>query len=206
MRGYTEASLLADLALFYDIPIGLEVAMNGGEFGELRIDLKKATLAEVLDRFVAEHPKYRWEIRSEVVNVFPKEGHRDPILQQILSTEIAKFSIKEKTAPSDAETTLFATPELKSLITSYALTIPGWTFSGFYFPNLGRTFKLDTSNMEVRAILDDTIKGSPTARFWVITRNSRDHTISISFSATQEDAPGRLRRADFEDLEPSLLP
>ena len=204
LRGYNEALLLADLSLFYEIPIGFEVAMNGGEFVELRMDLKKATLAEVLDRFVAEHPEYQWEISDGVVNVFPKEGRRDPLLQQILNKQIAKFSVKEKTATWDVGTTLLATPELKPLITSYALTTPGWSFSGFFIPNVGRTFKLDLSNTTVRAILNNIVKGSPTAKFWLISRNSAEHVLSISLSARHEDSPRPMRRADFEDLEQSL--
>jgi hypothetical protein len=58
--------------------------------------------------------------------------------------------------------------------------------------------------MTVRAILDNIVKESKTAKFWWISRNSSEHTLSIRMTAWQDDAPKVLRRADFEDLEETL--
>ena len=204
IRGYGVGSLLSDLSLWYDIPIGLEVAMNSSGYGKLRMNFKKATLEEVLNQFVAEHPEYAWEIRDGVVNVFPKDGRQDPIVKQILGTEIGTFAIKEKTVTFGVEAGLLATPELAALLKDYALTTPGWSFSGFYFPNVGPNFKLDASNMTVRSILNTVVKDSKTAKFWSISRDSTEHTLSISLAASQENALKLMRKADFEDLEETL--
>lgn len=204
IRGYGVASLLSDLSLWYDIPIGLEVAMNGSGYSKLRMNLKKATLEEVLNKIVAEHPEYTWEIKDGVVNVFPKDGRQDPIVKQILGTEIGTLSIKEKTITWDVERALVTTPELSAVMEGHGLTIAAVDISGFYFPHVGRNFKLDVSNMTVRAILDNIVKESKTAKFWWISRNSSEHTLSIRMTAWQDDTPKLMRRADFEDLEAEL--
>jgi len=204
IRGYGVAELLSDLSLWYDIPIGLEVAINSGGFAKLVMNFKKATLGEVLNQFVTEQTEYAWEIRNGVVNVFPKEGHQDPIVKQVLDSEIGTFSIKEKTVTWDVERALLATPELSAVMKSQGLTKAAFDTSGFYFPHVGRNFKLDVSNMTVRAILDNIVKESKTAKFWWISRNSSEHTLSIRMSAWQDDAPRVMRRADFEDQEETL--
>ena len=204
IRGYGVAGLLADLSLWYDVPIGMEVAMNSNGVDRLRLDFKKATLEEVLNRVVAEHPEYEWEVRDGVVHVFPKEGRQDPIVKQILGIEIGRFSIKEKTVTWDVEKTLLTSPELAPVMDGYGLTTPGWAFSGFYFPNVGSNFNLDVSNQPVRSILNRIVKESKTAKFWSISRNSQEHTLAINVEAIHEGSRKLMRKADFEDLEDSL--
>src|SRR5215510_10585005 len=204
IRGYNVAGLLSDLALWYDIPIGLEVAMNSNGFDKLRMDFKKATLEEVLNRVVAEHPEYSWEVRDGVVNVFPRHGRQDPIVKEILGTEIETFSLKERTVTWEVERALLDTPELSAVMKGHSLTTPGFAFSGFYFPNVGRNFKLDVSNMSVRSILNNIAKDSKTAKFWSVSRDSVEHSLSISMAAIQEDSRKLMRKADFEDLQDSL--
>lgn len=204
IRGESVARLLAQLSIWYDVPIGLEVVMNSPSLSTLRMNFKRATIQEVLTQFVAEHPEYAWEIREGVVNVFPKEGRRDPILQQILSTEIRMFSTKENSVTWDVENALLATPELKPLMDAYALNTLGFAFSGFYFPVIGRKYKLDVSNMTVQSILNKLVRESPTARFWSIYRDSTEHVLSISISARHEDLPKGLKPVDFDELERSF--
>ena len=204
IRGYSVAGLLADLSLWYDIPIGLEVAMNSGGFDKLRMDFKKATLAQVLDRIVAEHPEYSWEIKDGVVRVFPKEGRQDPIVKQILDAEIGTFSINERTLTSAIEKDLLATPELSAEVKGHGLTALASDLSGFYFPTVGRNFKLNVSNVTVQAILNNIVKESKTAKFWLVSRDSSEHTLFIHMAAIQEGARPLMRKADFEDLEDSM--
>lgn len=204
LRGYGVRGLLSDLSLWYDIPIGLEVAMNSSGFGRLRMDFKKATLEEVLNRVVTEHPEYAWEIKDGVVNVFPKEGRQDPIVKQVLGTEIGTLSIEERTTTWDVEKALVDTPELSAVMKTQALTTPGWWFSGFYFPNVGRDFNLHVSNRSVRLILNTIVKESKTAKFWSVSRDSAEHTLSINMNAHQENIRKLMRKADVDDLQDSF--
>ena len=197
LEGDTVASLLSDLAFDYDIPIGLELRMNDDVRTETRLNFKSITLADLLNRIVAEHKGYSWEICDGVVNVFPKEGHRDPIVERLLSVKISKFSVKKSTLTSNVESTLLETPEFREVVDAYDLKTLGWCFSGFYFPQLGRTYTLEVSDTPVRSILNRIVKESPTARFWRISRDSREHTFSVNLVARQEDSPNP-RRTDLK--------
>jgi hypothetical protein len=201
LRGDGLASLLADISLQYDIPIGFESAMNGSGVRETRIRKANVTLTDLLTQLMAEHSEYSWEINDAVVHVFPKEGRRDPIIERLLNVEIRKFSLGKGTLTWDVETTLLKTPEFKEVVDAYGLGTLGWNFSGFYFPNFGKNYTLDVSDTSVRSILDRIVKESPTAKFWSIRRDSREHTFSIGFSALAEGAPKNFVRVDLEELE-----
>ena len=201
LKGESVGSLLADIALQYDIPIGFEAAMNGSRLKEMRIRISKITLAELLTQVMAEHSEYSWEISDGVVHVFPKEGYRDPMVERLLNVEIRTLSLKKGTLTWDVQTNLLKTPEFKEVVDAYGLSTLGWNFSGFHFPHLGKNYLLEVSDTPVRSILDRIVKESPTAKFWSISRNSREHTFSISLDALPEGLPKHLRRVDFEELE-----
>lgn len=88
------------------------------------------------------------------------------------------------------------------VVDAYDLKTLGWSFSGFYLPHLGRNYTLNVSNTPVRSILNRIVKESPTAKFWNISRDSREHTFSVSLTARQEDAPNpsRLNRKELKRL------
>lgn len=181
--------LFADLSLSYDIPIGLEIALNDDESAIYHIDFKKGTLSELLTQFVARHDQYAWEITDGVVNVFPKDYHRDLLLEELLETKIGSFSIKEKTNCWTLVESLITTPEIKEILEIKKTTYRSRSFSGAYIPQLGRHFTLDVSNMQLKTILNKVTKESQTAKFWLITRNGNDQTLFIGLSARHEDFP-----------------
>lgn len=201
LRSGSLSSLLAEIALQYDIPIGLERVMNDGDSKEMRIRIEKVTLADLLTQVMAEHREYSWEISDGMVHVFPKEGRRDPIVERLLNVEIKTFSLKKGTPTWDVETTLLKTPEFKEVVAAYGLGSLGFIFSGFSIPQLGKNYALNVSNTTVRSILDRIVKESPTAKFWSVNRDSLEHTFSIGLAALHEGTPRNFRRINFEDLE-----
>ena len=197
-------SILADLALQYDVPIGFEQAMNKNtDLAMYELEFKKGTLAELFRQLLSEHKEYSWQITDEVVFVFPKDAYRDPIVENLLRVQIGSFSLGKGTVVFEAERKLCETPELKSLVDAYNLSSVGWVFSGFYFPQLGRDYTLNVSDASVQSILNRIIRESPTGKFWSIVRDSSDHTLSISLAAQHEDTPRELRR---RRIDPPLLP
>lgn len=202
LRGDVE-SLLAQLALQCDIPIGFERAMNDAAIRERRMNFKQITLDDVLTQVLAEYKQYSWEIRDGVVYVFPKEGYRDPIIERFLNVEIKSFSLGKATLTYDVEAKLLKTRELEEVVDAYGLrTRSGYTLSGFFFPQLGRNFTLDVSNTTVGTILNRIVKESPVAKFWSISRNSNSHMLFIDLDTSHEDTPKQFRRpVDFEELE-----
>ena len=194
-------TVLRDLALLYDIPIGFERAMNAVDAGEHRIDFKKITLAELLTKLLSNYKEYSWEISDGVVRVFPEDGYRDPIVERLLNVEIRKFSIKKRTLTWNVESKLLETPEFKEVVDAYGLGWLGWISSGFYLPQLGHNYTLDVSSATVQSILNRIVKESPTAKFWCVSRDSSQHTFSINLAAGPEGAPRNPRRIDFEEFE-----
>jgi len=181
-------SFFSELALSYEIPIGLEIASEGDKLNSYGIDFKKGTLSELLSQFVTRHRQYAWEIRDGVVNVFPKAPYRDALFHDLLETRIGRFTVKENTGCWALAESLVTTPEMKKILESHGTSYRMPHFSGFYIPQAGRHFTLDLSNVTVKSILNRVIEASPTARFWVIARND-DRSLNIGFGARHEDAP-----------------
>jgi hypothetical protein len=180
-------SLFSDLSLSYDIPIGLELALNDDELMTYQIDFKKGTLADLLTQFVAQHDQYDWEIKDGVVNIFPKDNYRDVILDKLLEAEISSVVVKENTSCRALEESLVKTPEIKKILEDNGITHSGLNFSGGYFPQLGRHFSLAVSNMRLKSILNKVVKESPSAKIWLIKRYSNNQTFFIRLSARHED-------------------
>lgn len=182
-------SLLSDLSLSHNIPIGLETAQNDDGLGSYEIDFKGGSLAELLTQFVAQHGQYAWEIKDGVVNVFPKDSYRDALFRELLKTKISNFSVKEKTSCQTLADSLVATPEAKQILQAQGTSYRVPSFHGFYIPQVGRHFTLVASNLTLQSILNRVIEGSPAAKFWIIARNKSDQSFFISLSARHEDSP-----------------
>src|SRR4051794_20064087 len=58
----------------YDVPIGFEVATDDdlSITRGITIDVSDGTLEDVLNSIVNQNPVYVWEVRDDVVNIFPR--------------------------------------------------------------------------------------------------------------------------------------
>jgi hypothetical protein len=137
--------------------------------------------------FTDRHDRYAWEIKSGVVNVFPKDGYRDGLLRDLLGTEILRFRVSKDTSCWSLAKDLTSTPEIKKVLEDNGTSYRTRNFTGAYFPQVGRDFDLSVSNVTLKAILNNVIKESPTAKFWLITRNSYDQTVFLGLNARHED-------------------
>lgn len=183
------ANIFSTLSSYYDIPIGVEEALEDGGLTDHLIEVRKGTLSEFLAQFVARYDRYAWEIRDGVVNVFPKDNHRDLLISELLETNVGSFSIAEGTSCYHLVKSLADTPEIKKAVEANGTTLYGPSPGGFYIQQVGRHFKLDVSDMTLKSILNKVIKESPTAGFWRITRNHSDQAVYIGLSARHEDTP-----------------
>ena len=196
-------SFFSDLSLHYDIPIGLEIASNDDPFAMYDMEFKRGTLADFLNQFIKTYSLYTWDTRDGVINIFPKDGYRDLVIDSLLNTQVASFRIEANTSCRDAVDLLLATAEVKRKLQATGITQSGLNFSGVYFPQLGREFTLDVSVTTVKSILNKVAKDSPLARIWVSKKNGHDQTFFIRFHASHPDSP--IRRKNFlENLEPDL--
>jgi hypothetical protein len=177
------------LSFSYDIPVGLEVALNESPFDVYRLDFKKGSLSDLLTQFVTEHDQYAWKIESGVVSVFPKDDFRDPVLRELLATELSSFAVKEKTTCWSFGDSLVSTPEIKRILKLYGITYDAGYLGGFYLQQLGQRFSFDVSKMRLKSILDKVVRESPVARIWSIKNNRSAQTLSLRVKAGPEYVP-----------------
>jgi hypothetical protein len=164
--------LLAKIAYMYDVPISLEVATDEDllKSKSLKVQLKKGTLADVLDDIVKQKPSYRWKASDRTIKVFPKSDSRDPFLQTLLEIKIAHVIVRKSTVKLNFRETLTHSPELKILLGSYGVRPLNEGFSPPDFEPFGGDFSLDLENMSVRSILDSIIQTTKT-KYWFIKRD-----------------------------------
>jgi len=189
-------ALISHFSSAYGIPIGLEVARNEDELTSYRIDFKKGTLSELLNQFVAEHKQYTWKIENGVLSVFPTYDYHDPIVEELLTTNISSFSIKEKTSTWGFGEALVATPEIKRILALRGVTCDVGYLGGFYIEQLGQQFTLDVSNVTLKSLLDQVIKESPVAKHWVIANKNSDKKIFLRVKADLEYSPKEAKTPD----------
>lgn len=182
-------ALFSHFSFAYGIPIGLEVARNGDELTSYRIDFKKGTLSDLLNQFVGEHKQYTWKIENGVLSVFPTYDYRNPLLEELLTTNISSFSVKEKTSTWGFGQALVATPEIKRILELRGVTCDAGYLGGFYIQQLGQHFSLDVSNVTLKALLDQVIKESPVAKHWVIASKNSAKQIFLGVHADLEYSP-----------------
>ena len=133
IEGQGIEAFFSDVSLTYDLPIALEIASNNYELAEYRLDFRGGTLSELLTRFVAQHEEYTWEIKDEVVSIFPKEKYRDPLFKELLETRLKTFSVSEKTSCWALEDALVSTPEVQKVLEAHSVQVSGRNFTGATF-------------------------------------------------------------------------
>lgn len=182
------AELFSALSFTYNIPVGLEIARSGDRLSLYRIDFQKGTLSDLLAQFVAQHDEYTWKIENGVLSVFPKEDHRDPVVRELLLTEISSFSVREKTSAWSFGQNLLSTPETKRILELYGTTYDTGRVGGFYIQQLGQKFSFQVSGVQLKSILDKVIKESPVARNWFVSNKASAQKIFLQVNAQPEYA------------------
>jgi|ERR1700752_777880 len=164
--------VLAKIAYTYKVPISLEVATNEDllKGKGLKVQLKKGTLADVLDNIIRQKPSYIWEASEGGIRVFPKSEFRDPLLQTLLETRISHFTVSKSIAKLNFREALTRRPELAYLLASYGVRPSNEAFHRLDILPFGGDFSLDLENVSVRSILDSVIKNSQT-KYWFINRD-----------------------------------
>lgn len=172
--------VLAKIAYTYNVPISLEVATNEDllKGKSLKVELKKGTLADVLNNIISQKPSYIWEASEDGIRVFPKSEFRDPLLQTLLDTRISHFSVSKSIVKLNFREALTRRPELANLLTSYGVRPSNEAFHRLDIQSFGGDFSLDLENVSVRSILDSVIKSSRT-KYWFINRdgNNREYLL-----------------------------
>ena len=162
---------LSTLANQYKLPIGLEVAADDDLLKErnLSVRVKAGTVKDVLDAVATQCPDYTWELKDDVINVFPKRPNRDPLLENILAVRLKAFAIQEGTARIEFTKAVVNSHELSSLLEANGLSVEYEIFSKHDISALGRRFSVNASDVTVKSLLNQVIKRSET-KYWLLNR------------------------------------
>jgi len=183
----TIEQLFSHFSFAYNIPLGLEVAKGDDGPTLYKIDFKTGTLSDLLTQFVKKHEKYAWQIENGVVSVFPKEDYRDPVLREVLVTEINSFSVAPGTSTWTFGKRLLDAPEIKRILKRYEMTYDAPYLGGFYIQQLGQQYSFTVSRMPLKAILDKVAKESPVARNWSISNMPANQKLFLRVNAHSEN-------------------
>ena len=172
--------MLSKLAYQFNVPISLEVAFDDDLLNSkhLKVNVKKGTLADVLDSIVTQQPSYIWKSSESTIRVFPKDEFRDPFLHSLLETNITRFVIPLKTVRMTFKQKLTGQPELKDLLASNGVSLSTDGILNSEIRSFGPDFTLDLQNVPVHEILDYVINNTQT-RYWLIRRSGGSLLISF---------------------------
>lgn len=167
--------ILQTLSSEYKVPVGLEIisyTKSKGEGKKINVDFRKGTLSELLDQVVREDPRYKWEVVSGVINVFPREG-----ADSLLGTKVKRFQVSQQNR-DETKRAIFNLPEVSSALSQRGIQPSQIAFSVSSGKDKVR-LSLDLQGTSVRDILNEIAK---TTSFWVTTRfGENDEFFVINF-------------------------
>jgi hypothetical protein len=154
-NGYM-AGLLKHLAEAYDVVIGFE-AEPGRPRPVVNIDVRDATVQDVLDAVVRARPEYKWRQAGDFIDVYPAEG-----TSPLLDATVASFHLSASRWDEAADA-LLNLPEVQSRVTALNLTRrePGRAANA----SGGEVFSLQLERAPVRTALHEMTKRSG-GHFW----------------------------------------
>jgi hypothetical protein len=180
-------NVLGRLALYYDIPLGLEISPDEQKSKRYRIELSEGTVADLMGQIISQNDRYDWLIENGVVNVFPRDKYRDAFLAELLTVQIRNFAVAKNSDCWTLQNDLVKTPEIKAVIDAHGMQATSADFSGFYIPQLGQSFSLKVSDITLKALLNRIITESPLARTWLISTDGSSRTVNLRVSARQNE-------------------
>ena len=163
--------LLSRLSEQYDLPIGFEVAIDDdlSITRRITIRMKDGTVQEVLDSIVNQNPTYKWEMRDDVINVFPRDRSRDILLKDILETRLEKISLDKQTTRFMLRQILCENAAVMKILNMNDVIPANETFTSRDFGKVGRDFSFSASDVSIATVLNRVIRNSPT-KYWIIMR------------------------------------
>jgi hypothetical protein len=155
------ANLLRRLAEAYGAVLGFE-AEPGRPRPVVNIDVREATLPDVLDAVVRARPEYRWRQAGDFIDVYPAEG-----ASPLLDTQVGSFQLSASRW-AEAADALLNLPEVQSRVSALNLTRrePGRAADA---PG-GEVFSLHLERVPVRTALHEMTKRSG-GHFWVFRQD-----------------------------------
>jgi hypothetical protein len=157
---------LISLAGKYNVPVGNEVSSrrsSGSVDAGFQLELKNATVEEILSLLLKNHPDYHWQLADGVINI-----SSDSAPEPLLDTVIGQFEVKQQTI-AEIKKDLAERPEVESVLSETNTEFQELTIlPGGNAEALGKyTFTLQ--NASVRQILNRLVLQTE-GHYWTLVR------------------------------------
>jgi hypothetical protein len=163
----TQIGALSNLALYYGVPVGVEVASDVRDVPTFDIDVKRSSLKDVLDLIASYDDRYRWEVRDGVINFIPTRS-RDVFLEQLLSVRVRRFAPGRNLPRYAIRDAISELPEVREFLEARKVSATNLSpASREGKPRSG--FEPDISDTDIRRILNAIVRESD-YKIWVIQR------------------------------------
>lgn len=167
------------LSVEKNIPIGIEFRAHETNEPKLDIDVKNASLVEVLNLIVKQEPAYQWEFRDGVINFTPVQD-RDPFFEKLLNTSIKDFISPKGNNKFAIRDALLNLPEVKELIRSTG--VEAETLGYPYKPSVyANDADLSDKSTNFRSLLNKIIRESEHNSWSLQWGDNKQKTFELGF-------------------------
>jgi|SRR6266404_2662274 len=172
---------LATIARDYQIPIGIEMSVNGDYpvNREIELDFKDATLPEVLNSIVKQDPRYSWKTVDDVINFYPSVS-QDALLRDLLETRIGEFSFANHESVYRLRYSVVELPEIRAKLSRAGVAPQIVAYTGIDFEKMYRDFSFTMSDVTLRKILNRLIRESDW-KFRIVNRICKKELFLLNF-------------------------
>jgi len=162
--------VVGKLATDWDVPIGMEKAIGHKDECRISIDVKSATVRDLLSLIAQQEPAYTWEYVDRVINVIPTRD-RNEFLSSFLQLHFDRI-LYPKGNDDDSYSLrkrILDLPEVTQLMKSRRVRVAGLLYSE---PSRGTVLLTENQNLSclnvtVRQYLNFVIANSK-RRTWII--------------------------------------
>lgn len=155
------AALLEKMAETYGVTIGLEVDPQKPA-SVVRLELRDATLSDVLNAVVQSEPEYQWRESDGFIDVFPVKGS-----SPLLETKISSFRVQD-VDQAEAINQLMGSSEV--LVGMSEMNLSRQDFSRASLRQKGEKLSLSLEGVTLRRALHEIAREGG-GRFWVSRRS-----------------------------------
>ena len=171
-------SVLVELAVQSEVPIGFERSDLDGPESRLNVDETQSTVKELLDHLVQEVPLYKWELCDGVINIVPVRG-RSRLLENFLRIRVGEFKGKGDMNKFNLRNHILDLPEVGLFLKVNNLRterLRDYIYRRSIYSN---DADLSISGTEVLRILNNIIAKSE-YNLWILTLDGKS-TLHLSF-------------------------
>lgn len=178
LRNVQVQSVLVELAVQSEVPIGFERSDLDGPESRLNVDETQSTVKELLDHLVQEVPLYKWELCDGVINIVPVRG-RSRLLENFLRIRVGEFKGKGDMNKFNLRNHILDLPEVGLFLKVNNLRterLRDYIYRRSIYSN---DADLSISGTEVLRILNNIIAKSE-YNLWILTLDGKS-TLHLSF-------------------------